>query len=128
MHMLRILKYAGVNGALLPLNIGIAWALTEMGMHYLIATAIGALVHLTIAFFINRQWTFLKPELAAVPGLIRAAFVETVAICIMLAATYAGVELLALQFFWARVLGVVASGIWMYIGDSTFTFKTKPFR
>ena len=124
----RIIKYSTVNGIVLPLNLGIAWGLTLLGLNYLVATAVGYTVQITLAFFVNRHWTFAKPEVETLTGLMRAGIVEASAFIIVLATTYLCVAALHLPFIWARIAAVIAAGIWCYLMDSIFTFRVKPFR
>lgn len=121
----QILKYSGVNAVLLPLNLSIAWALTEIGLHYLAATVAGFAVQITIAFFINRAWTFRRPEVRAVGGITRASIVEIGAILVVLATTTLAVEFFGATFLWARLIAVATSGIWCYVLDSRYTFRAK---
>ena len=124
----RILKYGSVNLVLLPLNILIAWILTHLGMHYLLATAIGFTVQITLAFLINRRWTFEKMSITVTSGLARSMVVEATALMVVIVTTWIGVEYLSLSFVSARIAAVVVAGVWCYILDSLFTFKTHPFR
>ena len=126
MHPLRrILTYGSVNLILLPLNLAIAWALTKIGIQYLVATTAGFVVHLTLEFFINRRWTFQRSDLKAFPGLARALCVQLGALIVVLITTKIGVETVHLDFVYARGLAVITSGIWCYVLDHIFTFRVR---
>ncbi len=122
------MKYISVNTLLLPLNLALAWMLTELGLHYLLATLAGFTLHVTISFFINRGWTFKKPETQTRNGLFRAALVEVGTIVIVLCVTAGFVELAHTSFLTARIYATLLAGVWSYIMDSLFTFQVKPFK
>ena len=124
----RLLTYGSVNLFLLPLNLGMAWVLTELGVQYLVATASGFGLHLVLEFFINRRWTFQRLDLKAAPGLARALCVQLSALVVVLLTTQAGVEIGGLDFIYARCLAVIVVGIWCYVLDSLFTFRVKLLR
>lgn len=122
----RLLKYGGVNAVLLPFNFALALGLEAGGVHYLIANACGFAVQAFPAFLINRRWTFTTSSVTTKTGLARTAFVMSVAFVIVEVTTAAGVEVFGLRFLWARVLAVVAVGIWDYAADSYYTFGVRP--
>lgn len=128
MLLKRILKYASVNVLLLPINILIAWQLTDAGMNYLLATSIGFGIQVTTAFLINRKWTFERKDIAIGSGLIRSAVVEVSALGIVVLTTWIGVAVMSADFMVARVSAVFTAGVWCYLLDSFFTFRTHPFR
>jgi putative flippase GtrA len=124
----RMLAYGSVNAVLLPLNLAIAWALTEIGVQYLLATIAGFIVHLTLEFFINRRWTFQRLDLAALSGLTRALCVQLSALVVVVMTTWVGVEMIEVDFVYSRGLAVVTAGVWCYGLDCLFTFRVQMFR
>ena len=119
----RMLTYGSVNLILLPLNLATAWALTEIGVQYLVATAVGFMVHVVLEFFINRRWTFERLDLKTIPGLVRALCVQVSALIVVPLSTKFGVELAHLDFVYARGSAVVTSAVWCYVLDHLFTFR-----
>ena len=124
----RLTKWVVVNSALLPLNIICAWALTELGVPYLIATSIGFAVQAVLAFFINRSWTFKRLDIAFHRNIWRAALVDISGLVLLLCAVGAMVEILGWNFLPARIVGMLVVGVWCYILDSLMTFRTNPFK
>lgn len=126
MHPLRrLLAYSSVSLVLLPLNLAIAWALTRVGVNYLLATAAGFGVHVTLEFFINRYWTFNHSDIKAMSGFARALCVRLSALGVVLLTTKIGVETMGLDFAYARGVAVVVSAAWCYILDHIFTFRVR---
>ncbi len=121
----RFLKYSSVNAVLLPLNLTTAWTLTAMGIHYLLATIVGFGVQIFLAFFINRNWTFKRPDIRAGTGLLKASLVEISAILVVLVTTWFWVETVGLEFLTARVIAVGVVGVWCFLLDSLFTFQVR---
>ncbi|MBC7836657.1 GtrA family protein [Acetobacteraceae bacterium] len=126
--VLRAVSYTGVNAAVLPFNLATAWILSALGVHYLLATAAGFILHVVVIFFVNRRWTFDREDLMTSEGLVRTAIIHGLSFCVAMGTVAVCVEYYELQFMWARVIAVAVCGMWDYMGDSFFTFRRNPFR
>lgn len=124
----RVLFFGSVDTALFPLNLSVAWALTEAGMHYLLATIGGFALQLTLAFFINRRWTFRKPEIGTASGLAKTWLIGASDLLVALIATALLVETFGASFIVARILAAFAVFAWDYVLNCIFTFKMHPLR
>ena len=124
----RVVKFLTINTLLVPVNIGIATGLTFVGLHYLLATLVGIVVHISIAFFIHRKQTFQREDLHAGTGILRGLVVEFSGFGIVLFAVYVFVDLLGLSFLSARIIAALLVGVWDYLVHSWVTFKTHPFK
>ncbi len=122
----RALKFFTINAVLLPLNLGVAITLTWLGLDYLLATAAGYIVHISLGFLLQRSITFNNPSLEVLAGMFRASLVEMVGIIIVLITTYVAVELFGFDFLLSRFIAVIVVGVWDYIAHSLFTFRTDP--
>jgi len=124
--LVRIVKYGGIDTVLFPLNLVIAWRLTEQGMNYQLATVAGFFIHITIAFFFNYTWTF-RSHLPKGWALVKTWGIGATDLGIAVIATTLLKEYGGFSFFWARFwAGAVVFG-WDYVLNSLITFKTKPF-
>jgi putative flippase GtrA len=112
---------------LFPLNLFIAWSLTEAGMDYRAATVAGFFTHVSIAFFINRTWTFHKAEVRTDTGLLKTWTIGASDLAIALAMTTALVEYAGLGFLYARIGAALTVFIWSYVLNCIFTFRVKVF-
>jgi putative flippase GtrA len=124
----RLARYAGVNAVLLPFNLLLAWFLTAHGVQYLVATSAGYVAHLVVAFFINRRWTFKKPEVRTMSGLLKVVCVEIVGVSLLLVGTYIGYELLKFPFIFARIASSFVAFFWNYCVESLFVWKVSIVR
>lgn len=57
-HQTAVIKFAGVAGSGLLINAGIIYALTNLGIHYLIAQLLATLVILVWNYVIHKYWTY----------------------------------------------------------------------
>ncbi len=121
----RGIKYIGVNGGLLPLNLAMGWMLYRVGMKYEIAYTIGFLIHVMLEFLINRQWTFRRTDLKRFPGLMRGLCVQGSALCLMVLTMRIGIDIIGAGEFLARIAAVFVCGVWCFVLDHLFTFRTK---
>ncbi len=123
----RVIEYYTVEGITFLGNILLSSILVYYyGVHYLLATTIGFVLQVIVAFFVNRKWTFHEPGLKMVRGLITTLLIQTVGLCIILAITSFGVESLAFSFIAARISASIISGTYGYLAESYFTFKLSP--
>jgi putative flippase GtrA len=121
----RLARYTSVNIVCLPVNIGLAWLLTESGMHYVTATVMGYAAHVLLAFLLNFVWTFDQPVIHATKSIMYLAVIHSASFLIVIAVTAICVELIMLSFITARIIAMVIAGLWDYTLDSLFTFKPR---
>jgi putative flippase GtrA len=124
-HLQRIAVYAGVNTLCLPCNIGLAWILTTHGLHYILATIAGFMLHVLLAFSLNRTFTF-RSSVSARNGLAKSAIVAITGVFVAVAVTALCVEVVGLSFLASRILAMFVAGLWDYVLDSQFTFREQP--
>ncbi len=94
-------------------------------VNYLVATAVGFLTAVAIAFFVNRRWSYRKWVHAGRIGI--SLFVGLGTLCVVLFVTYVGVQTIQVPYLEARVVAALIGAIVSYIGDSVFTFEVEPF-
>jgi putative flippase GtrA len=123
----RMFSYSGINIALLPLNVGTGWVLTEYGVQYLLATAIGYGVHTTIAFFFNADKTFRHSSVCKKQALVRTYQVLGLAFLVTLLVMGVLMEHFEADFLFARLCAGVCAGVWAFALDTKYTFKKKIF-
>ena len=124
--VVRLVRYGGIDAVLFPLNIGIAWALTVAGVEYRIATACGFFIHLTLAFFANRKWTF-HSSVDTTVGLGKTWLIGLSDLVVAVIATSLLVEYAGLTFLLARTGAALVVFVWDYVLNCTLTFKEKLF-
>lgn len=54
----RLLRFAVVGGIGVPINLGILYGLTEMGLHYAVSAFLAIMIAMTINYVLNHHWTF----------------------------------------------------------------------
>jgi putative flippase GtrA len=124
----RLLSYAGVSAIVMPLNLLTAWLLTVGGLHYLLATVAGYVVHTVLVFVLNHRWTFKHAEVKRRSALAKTFVVHGGSFLIVLGVTSACVEFLGIGFLISRLFASACAGGWDFLLDSHFTFGVHPLR
>jgi len=119
----RLLKYGSVDILLLPLNIGLATALDAAGVPSSVATSAGFFAQMTIAFFLNRRWTF-HVSVSTREGVAKTWLIGLSDLILAVLATELIQGHYRFSYFWARLVASVFVGVWDYMANSLFTFKT----
>lgn len=108
---LRLAVYWTVNAISVPTNIGTAWFLYEkIGVNYLAATTVGFLLQVLICAALNLRYTFKESRLCFKAVVLRALAADVLSLMLVLAVTRVGVEVLRMEFLYARLLALVLIG------------------
>ena len=121
-------KFVLVNLVLWLLNITIAISLINFGLNYILASLVGIVLHIIVAFFFHRSWVFEMPKIKTNTGIINTFIVEICIICIMLVSLFVLVEFFGVGADISRPLASIPSGIAAWILHSLFVFGLHPFK
>jgi len=124
----RISKFAVINIILWFVNIGIAALLIVWGVHYMLASIIGILLHIVVAFFLHRSWVFKAPTVKTSFGLLKSILVEVCVVCVMLISLLVLVEVFAIGPLVSRPIASIPSGITAWVLHSLLVFGLHPFK
>jgi putative flippase GtrA len=126
MHLAkRALLYGGVNILCFPANLGAAWVAHQYGAQYVVATLVGVVLHITLAYCCNRLYTFKETETQVGQSLLVAYMVGLFSIAMVVGVTVVCVEYFALSFMMARIVAMCIAGVCDFILDAHLTFKVK---
>ncbi|SDB83210.1 Putative flippase GtrA (transmembrane translocase of bactoprenol-linked glucose) [Raineyella antarctica] len=90
---------------------------------YPLATTIGYLTALVLAYFLNR-WLNFHSHGAVGPQSARYVFVAAVNYFALLQGVGSGLQALGVNFLLARIIAACCEGIWTYVGMRWIVFRT----
>ncbi len=90
---------------------------------YPVATTLGYLTALVLAYFLNR-WLNFRSHAPVGPQGARYVFVVLVNYFVLLQGVGSGLQALGVQFLVARLVAAVCEGLWTYIGMRWIVFRT----
>ena len=90
---------------------------------YPLATTIGYVTALVLAYFLNR-WLNFHSRAPVGPQSARYVFVAAVNYFVLLQGVGSGLQALGMQFLLARVIAACCEGIWIYVGLRWIVFRT----
>jgi dolichol-phosphate mannosyltransferase len=123
----RFLKFAAVGAVGAILNLAVLYALTELGVFYLLSGLVGIEAALLSNFFLNRTWTFKDRQARgpryALTALYRDHAVRFVGIVLDLVILWLLTSVVGLYYLTSQVIGIAVAMLWNYGGNQWWTWE-----
>jgi dolichol-phosphate mannosyltransferase len=123
----RFWKFVAVGAVGAILNLAVLYALTQLGVYYLLAGLIGIEAGLLSNFFLNRSWTFrdrgesgLRYTLTA---LYRDHAVRFVGIVLNLVILWLFTSVFGIFYLISQLIGIAVAMLWNYGGNQWWTWE-----
>jgi len=124
----RFLKFAAVGAVGAVLNLAVLYALTELGVFYLLSGLVGIEAGLLSNFFLNRSWTFKDRQARGLGYVLTALYrdhaVRFVGIVLNLVILWLLTSVFGLYYLTSQVIGIAVAMLWNYGGNQWWTWET----
>jgi dolichol-phosphate mannosyltransferase len=124
----RFLKFAAVGAVGAVLNLAVLYALTELGVFYLISGLVGIEAGLLSNFFLNRSWTFKDRQARGLGYVLTALYrdhaVRFFGIVLNLVILWLLTSVFGLYYLTSQVIGIAVAMLWNYGGNQWWTWET----
>ncbi len=122
----KIPKYYLVSALSVGVNFGVFWLLIQSDVNYVVAIVISFAIEATVAYLLNRFWTFNNTLISFEIGYMRSFLVAALNLFLILILSIAGVEVLNFDYLVSRIIAGVIVGIVGFILDAGFSFAVWP--
>jgi dolichol-phosphate mannosyltransferase len=123
----RFLKFAAVGSIGAVLNLALLYALTEIGVFYLLSGLLGIEAGLLSNFFLNRSWTFRDRQTRGLGYMLTALYrdhaVRFVGIVLNLVILWLLTSLFGVYYLISQVIGIAVAMLWNYGGNQWWTWE-----
>ena len=123
----RFLKFAAVGAVGAVLNLAVLYALTELGVFYLLSGLVGIEAGLLSNFFLNRSWTFKDRQARGLEYVLTALYrdhaVRFVGIVLNLVILWLLTSVFGLYYLTSQVIGIAVAMLWNYGGNQWWTWE-----
>ena len=123
----RFWKFVAVGGVGAILNLAVLYALTELGVFYLLAGVIGIEAGLLSNFFLNRSWTFRDRGTSGLRYTLTALYrdhaVRVVGVVINLLILYLLTSVFGVYYLTSQLIGIGVAMVWNYGGNQWWTWE-----
>jgi dolichol-phosphate mannosyltransferase len=123
----RFLQFAVVGAVGAILNLAVLYALTELGVFYLLSGLIGIEAGLLSNFFLNRSWTFKDRQSRGLGYVLTALYrdhaVRFVGIVLNLVILWLLTSFFGLYYLTSQLIGIGVAMLWNYGGNQWWTWE-----
>jgi dolichol-phosphate mannosyltransferase len=123
----RFLKFAAVGAVGAVLNLAVLYALTELGVFYLLSGLIGIEAGLLSNFILNRSWTFRDRQGRGLRYVLTALYrdhaVRFVGIVLNLVILWFLTSVFGVYYLISQVIGIAVAMLWNYGGNQWWTWE-----
>lgn len=125
----RLTQFFLVGTTAAGLQTVLLWAFVELGgLHYLVGAVISIELTIVFQYVLNNSWTFRRMRHRTMRGylrgLVKTNLVRGTAIPIQLALLYTFVTGLGLPYLVANLGAIFVSGIYRYVLDARWTWRS----
>ncbi|MGB9372144.1 MAG: glycosyltransferase family 2 protein [Halobacteriota archaeon] len=123
----RFWKFVAVGAVGAILNLAVLYALTELGVFYLVSGVIAIEAGLLSNFFLNRSWTFRDRGTSgfryALTALYRDHAVRVVGVVLNLLILWLLTSAFGLYYLTSQLIGICVAMVWNYGGNQWWTWE-----
>jgi dolichol-phosphate mannosyltransferase len=123
----RFLKFAAVGAVGAILNLAVLYALTGLGVFYLLSGLVGIEAGLLSNFFLNRSWTFKDRQTRGLGYVLTALYrdhaVRFVGIVLNLVILWLLTSLFGVYYLTSQLIGIAVAMLWNYGGNQWWTWE-----
>jgi len=123
----RFWKFVTVGAVGVILNLAVLYALTELGVFYLLSGAIAIEAGLLSNFFLNRSWTFRDRVTSGLRYTLTALYrdhaVRLVGIALNLLILWLLTSLFGLYYLTSQLIGIGVAMLWNYSGNQWWIWE-----
>jgi dolichol-phosphate mannosyltransferase len=123
----RFLKFCAVGAVGAVLNLVVLYALTELGVFYLVSGLIAIEAGLLSNFFLNKSWTFKDRGMRGLGSLLTSLYrdhaVRFVGIVLNLVILWLLTSFFGLYYLTSQLIGIVVAMLWNYAGNQWWTWE-----
>lgn len=125
----KIVGYGIISVIATSFDIAILYSFTEfLEIHYLISATIGYITGMIISYTLNKKYNFKDFDKKVIKQFLKFGFIATSSLLLGLGLIYLLVEYLSLHYMIAKLITLVFTFIYNFLGHNLFSFtKQKGF-
>lgn len=124
----RLMRYTLSGGTSTLLDFILLWIFTDiLGLYYLLSGALSFIISISFNYNINHFWGFRETRREFSQGYSMFFIFGVIGLVLTLALLAFFVEIINLHYIIARALAAIFVGLWNYVMNIKFTFKSTVF-
>ncbi len=126
-ELLQFLRYVFVGGIATVIDWGVLYALTEIGLYYILSAIVAFLAGLTVNFAMSKVLVFKANEakVGAVLEFVGYAVVGVIGLGLTVVIMYLLTDCLHWHYMLSKIVSTVLVLFWNYVGRKKLLYKSK---
>lgn len=120
----RFVKYSGVGVSTFLFDLLLLFVLTDfLSVNYLVATTLAFLIAVSINYYVSRKYVFKATSREVRKGYVIFIIIALIGALLVTAGMFVLVDLLQINYLFARILIAGVVGFWNYIMNLFVNFR-----